>query len=123
MDGVPGVSYAGIKPGTTFTYRFPVNQSGLYSYHSHSGARSKWAPYAPIIFDPIERDPVEYDREATSYGNPIVGRRTSNSVSGKSTPNVGAFRCRNCHQSSLRRYVEQLPSVAAPRGLSPPLVE
>ena len=23
MDGVPGISYAGIKPGETFTYRFP----------------------------------------------------------------------------------------------------
>ena len=26
MDGVPGVSFAGIEPGTTFTYRFPVKQ-------------------------------------------------------------------------------------------------
>ena len=30
MDGVPGVSFAGIAPGDTFTYRFPVNQSGTY---------------------------------------------------------------------------------------------
>ena len=28
MDGVPMVSFAGIKPGTTFTYRFKVRQSG-----------------------------------------------------------------------------------------------
>lgn len=28
MDGVPGVSFGGIKPGETFTYRFPVRQSG-----------------------------------------------------------------------------------------------
>ena len=28
MDGVPGVSFAGIKPGATFTYRFPIKQYG-----------------------------------------------------------------------------------------------
>ncbi len=28
MDGVPGVSFAGIKPGQTFTYQFPVTQNG-----------------------------------------------------------------------------------------------
>jgi hypothetical protein len=28
MDGVPGVSFGGIEPGTTFTYRFPADGSG-----------------------------------------------------------------------------------------------
>lgn len=28
MDGVPGVSFPGITPGETFTYRFPVLQNG-----------------------------------------------------------------------------------------------
>ena len=37
VDGVPGVSFAGIKPGETFIYRFPVKQSGTYWFHSHSG--------------------------------------------------------------------------------------
>ena len=36
MDGVPGLSYAGIAPGKTFVYRFPVLQNGTYWYHSHS---------------------------------------------------------------------------------------
>ena len=27
----------GIGPGETFTYQFPVRQSGTYWYHSHSG--------------------------------------------------------------------------------------
>ena len=36
MDGVPGVSFAGIKAGETFTYRFPVRQNGTSWYHSHS---------------------------------------------------------------------------------------
>src|SRR5262249_55730267 len=37
MDGVPGVSFPGIKPGETFVYEFPVIQAGTYWYHSHSG--------------------------------------------------------------------------------------
>ena len=36
MDGVPGLSFAGIPPGETYVYRFPVHQSGTYWYHSHS---------------------------------------------------------------------------------------
>lgn len=63
MDGVPGVSYRGIKPGTTFTYRFPIKQSGTYWYHSHSGGQELQGMYAPIILDPIEPDPFQYDRE------------------------------------------------------------
>ena len=34
MDGVPGISFPGIAPGTTFTYRFTVKQSGTYSISS-----------------------------------------------------------------------------------------
>lgn len=30
MDGVPGLEFPGIAPGETFTYRFPVLQSGTY---------------------------------------------------------------------------------------------
>ena len=63
MDGVPGVSFAGIQPGATFTYRFPVKQNGTYWYHSHSGGQEQLGVYAPIIFDPIEPDPIKYDRE------------------------------------------------------------
>ncbi len=63
MDGVPGVSFAGIKPGTTFRYRFPIKQSGTYWFHSHSGGQEQRGVYAPMIFDPVEPDPVKYDRE------------------------------------------------------------
>ena len=63
MDGVPGVSFAGIEPGTTFVYRFPVKQSGTYWYHSHSGGQEQAGVYAPMIIDPIEPDPIRYDRE------------------------------------------------------------
>ena len=63
MDGVPGVSFAGIAPGTTFTYQFPVKQYGTYWFHSHSGGQEQSGVYAPMIIDPIEPDPVRYDRE------------------------------------------------------------
>ena len=41
MDGVPGISFPGIAPGETFTYRFPVKTSGPYWYHSHSGLQEQ----------------------------------------------------------------------------------
>ncbi len=63
MDGVPGVSFGGIQPGTTFTYQFPIKQSGTYWYHSHSGGQELQGMYAPMILDPIEPEPFQYDRE------------------------------------------------------------
>ena len=63
MDGVPGVSFRGIEPGATFTYHFPVKQSGTYWYHSHSGGQELQGMYGPMILDPIEPDPFQYDRE------------------------------------------------------------
>ena len=63
MDGVPGISFPGILPGTTFTYEFPIRQYGTYWYHSHSGLQEQSGHYGPIIIDPAAADPVAYDRE------------------------------------------------------------
>ena len=63
MDGVPGVTFPGIKPGQTFVYEFPIKQSGTYWYHSHSGLQEAEGHYGPIIIDPAGPDPVAYDRE------------------------------------------------------------
>ncbi|MDZ7715171.1 MAG: copper resistance system multicopper oxidase [Balneolaceae bacterium] len=63
MDGVPNVSFDGIKPGETFEYKYPVNQNGTYWYHSHSKLQEQFGHYGPLIIDPAEKDPVEYDRE------------------------------------------------------------
>ncbi|MDZ4762642.1 MAG: copper resistance system multicopper oxidase [Alphaproteobacteria bacterium] len=63
MDGVPGVSFPGIRPGETFVYEFPVKQSGTYWYHSHSGLQEQEGHYGPIIIDPAGPDPVAHDRE------------------------------------------------------------
>lgn len=63
MDGVPGISFPGIKPGQTFVYEFPVIQSGTYWYHSHSGLQEAIGHFGPMIIDPAGADPVAYDRE------------------------------------------------------------
>ena len=63
MDGVPGISFDGIPPGETFTYRFPIRQTGTYWYHSHSGYQEQEGIYGPMIIDPKGPDPVAYDRE------------------------------------------------------------
>ena len=63
MDGVPGVSFPGIKPRSTFIYEFPVIQSGTYWYHSHSGLQEQLGHYGPIVIDPRGEDPIASDRE------------------------------------------------------------
>ena len=63
MDGVPGISYAGIAPGETFTYTFTLQQSGTYWYHSHSGFQEQTGVYGAIVIEPKEKDPFAYDRE------------------------------------------------------------
>jgi len=63
MDGVPGISFPGIAPGESCTYRFPVRQSGTYWYHSHSGFQEQAGLYGPIVIDPAggERFPADRD--------------------------------------------------------------
>lgn len=63
MDGVPGISFPGIAPRSTFEYEFDVVQSGTYWYHSHSGYQEQEGVYGPIIIEPAGADPVAFDRE------------------------------------------------------------
>lgn len=63
MDGVPGISFPGIKPRSTFTYEFPIRQAGTYWYHSHSGLQEQLGHYGPIVIDPAGEDPIGSDRE------------------------------------------------------------
>ena len=65
MDGVPGLSFPGIDPGQTFTYRFQVRQSGTYWYHSHSGFQEQTGLYGAIVIDPRRPDPIASDRDYT----------------------------------------------------------
>lgn len=63
MDGVPGISFPGIRPHQTFTYEFPIRQAGTYWYHSHSGLQEQQGHYGPLIIDPAGAEPADYDRE------------------------------------------------------------
>ena len=64
FDGVPGVSFPGIKPGETFVYELPaLRQSGTYWWHSHSNLQEQAGHYGPIIIDPAGPDPVQAARD------------------------------------------------------------
>ncbi|WP_340054670.1 multicopper oxidase domain-containing protein, partial [Pseudomonas sp. JAI120] len=57
MDGVPGISFGGIAPGETFTYRFVVKQSGTFWYHAHTLAEQTGL-YGPMIIEPKSEPPL-----------------------------------------------------------------
>lgn len=63
MDGVPGLSFEGIPGGGEYLYRFKVNQSGTYWYHSHSRFQEQVGLYGPIVIERRggERFPTERD--------------------------------------------------------------
>ncbi|MBD3609261.1 MAG: copper resistance system multicopper oxidase [Gammaproteobacteria bacterium] len=63
MDGVPGISFDGIKPGESYKYEFDVVQNGTYWYHSHSGFQEQTGHYGPIIIEPKDGYPYKFDRE------------------------------------------------------------
>ncbi len=63
MDGVPGLSFPGIKPGERFTYRFPVKQSGTYWYHSHSGMQEQTGMYGALVIQSRWGEAHAFDRE------------------------------------------------------------
>jgi CopA family copper-resistance protein len=63
MDGVPGLSFDGIGPGETHVYRFKVNQSGTYWYHSHSRFQEQTGLYGPIVIEPRRGERHHADRE------------------------------------------------------------
>ncbi|MCY1344596.1 Copper resistance protein A [compost metagenome] len=63
MDGVPGLSFQGIAPDGMYEYRFQVKQHGTYWYHSHSGLQEQVGVYGPIVIDPKEPEPYQYQRD------------------------------------------------------------
>jgi CopA family copper-resistance protein len=63
MDGVPGISFAGIPPGQTFVYRFPVKQSGTFWYHSHSEFQEQSGLSGSIVIEPKNGERIKADRE------------------------------------------------------------
>ena len=63
MDGVPGLSFAGIPRGEAYQYQFRVHQGGTYWYHSHSAYQEQAGLYGAIVIDPLEPEPFAYDRD------------------------------------------------------------
>ena len=48
-DGIPFLTQMPIKPGTTYTYRFPIIQNGTHWYHSHSGLQEQIGMHGSFI--------------------------------------------------------------------------
>ncbi len=64
MDGVPGLGgYDAIKPGETFTYRFPLRQNGTYWYHAHSQLQEQDGHYGALVIYPKDEPVVQADRD------------------------------------------------------------
>ncbi|GLO55936.1 copper oxidase [Pseudomonas putida] len=63
MDGVPGLSFAGIEPGGDYLYHFTLRQSGTYWYHSHSGLQEQAGVYGAIVIEPREPEAHQYQRD------------------------------------------------------------
>lgn len=57
---MPTISFDGIAPGETFTYRFPIVQAGTYWYHCHSGFQE---PDGAIVIEPKGGVPYAVDRD------------------------------------------------------------
>src|SRR5690606_13951509 len=75
MDGVPGLSFDGIKPGGYYEYSFDLVQNGTYWYHSHSGFQEQLGHYGAIIIDPAGEDPIRADRDYLGLGPDWPDRR------------------------------------------------
>ncbi|MGN4188827.1 multicopper oxidase domain-containing protein [Burkholderia gladioli] len=65
MDGVPELSFDGIAPGSSYTYRFKLRRHGTYWYHSHSSLQEQTGVYGPLIIDP--RSPRRGAASATTW--------------------------------------------------------
>jgi CopA family copper-resistance protein len=63
MDGVPGLSFDGIRRGESYLYRFQVRQAGTYWYHSHSGFQEQIGLYGPLVIDPAGPEPIACERD------------------------------------------------------------
>lgn len=49
MDGVPYTTTPPIKTGSSFTFKFPLRQSGTYWYHSHTNVQEQKGVYGAFV--------------------------------------------------------------------------
>ena len=57
MDGVPGLSFHGIRPGESWLYEFRLRQAGTYWYHAHSSLQEALGVYGAIVIEPRDAAP------------------------------------------------------------------
>jgi CopA family copper-resistance protein len=77
FDGVPYLNTPPIKPGETFEYRIPLNQSGTYWYHSHTMLQEQKGVYGSIIIHPKETT-LEYDKDLVVVLSDWTGEKPMN---------------------------------------------
>ncbi len=58
QDGVPYLTTAPIKAGTTHLYKFPLVQNGTYWYHSHTGLQEQGGMYGAFIIHKQHEKPM-----------------------------------------------------------------
>jgi iron transport multicopper oxidase len=64
MDGPAGATQCPVPPGSSFTYKFQLDQSGTYWYHSHTGTQyPDGLRGAFIVKDKIDPYAGQYDEE------------------------------------------------------------
>lgn len=56
-DGVPYLTTSSIEPGETYTFTFPLIQSGTYWYHSHTMLQEQSGLYGSIVIHPAQKEP------------------------------------------------------------------
>ncbi len=62
QDGVPYLTTPPIAPGTTFTYKFALKQSGTYWYHSHTMLQEQSGVFGSFVIHP-KKELMEYNKE------------------------------------------------------------
>lgn len=63
QDGVPHLTTPPIPAGKSFTYEFPLRQSGTYWFHSHTGLQEQRGVLGSIVVEPRGGERVHADRE------------------------------------------------------------
>ncbi|MEX2132341.1 MAG: multicopper oxidase domain-containing protein [Pseudohongiellaceae bacterium] len=58
QDGVAHLNTHPMASGTSFTFEFPIRQSGTYWYHSHSALQIQSGVYGPIVLREADESPV-----------------------------------------------------------------
>jgi FtsP/CotA-like multicopper oxidase with cupredoxin domain len=57
-DGVPYLTTSPVEAGKTYTFTFPLIQSGTYWYHSHTMLQEQSGLYGSIVIHPAQPEPA-----------------------------------------------------------------